>query len=58
MAVIGFVGLGNMGAPIAANLARAGHRVRGFDLAPALLEAAARTGVEPAATRVARWTRP
>ncbi len=30
---IGFIGLGNMGAPMAANLARAGHEVVGFDLA-------------------------
>ena len=30
---IGFVGLGNMGAPMAANLARAGHDVIGFDVA-------------------------
>ncbi|TQM94111.1 3-hydroxyisobutyrate dehydrogenase [Roseinatronobacter monicus] len=30
---IGFIGLGNMGAPMAANLARAGHEVTGFDLA-------------------------
>ena len=30
---IGFVGLGNMGAPMAANLARAGHEVMGFDTA-------------------------
>ncbi|WP_296645048.1 3-hydroxyisobutyrate dehydrogenase [Roseinatronobacter sp.] len=29
---IGFIGLGNMGAPMAANLARAGHTVTGFDL--------------------------
>jgi len=29
---IGFIGLGNMGAPMAANLARAGHTVVGFDL--------------------------
>jgi 3-hydroxyisobutyrate dehydrogenase len=33
MATIGFIGLGNMGAPMAANLIRAGHRVRGFDVA-------------------------
>lgn len=32
MAVIGFIGLGNMGGPMAANLAKAGHDVRGFDL--------------------------
>jgi 3-hydroxyisobutyrate dehydrogenase len=30
---IGFIGLGNMGAPMAANLARAGHDVTGFDMA-------------------------
>ncbi|MFC6637869.1 3-hydroxyisobutyrate dehydrogenase [Sulfitobacter sp. JBTF-M27] len=30
---IGFIGLGNMGAPMAANLAKAGHSVRGFDVA-------------------------
>ena len=30
---IGFIGLGNMGGPMAANLAAAGHNVRGFDLA-------------------------
>ncbi len=30
---IGFIGLGNMGAPMAANLAKAGHEVTGFDLA-------------------------
>ena len=28
---IGFIGLGNMGAPMAANLAAAGHEVTGFD---------------------------
>ncbi|MEP6066631.1 MAG: NAD(P)-binding domain-containing protein, partial [Paracoccaceae bacterium] len=30
---IGFVGLGNMGAPMAANLAAAGHDVVGYDVA-------------------------
>ncbi len=29
---IGFIGLGNMGGPMAANLVNAGHEVRGFDL--------------------------
>ena len=28
---IGFIGLGNMGRPMAENLAHAGHMVRGFD---------------------------
>ena len=32
MATIGFVGLGNMGMPIAANLAKAGHDVLAYDL--------------------------
>ena len=30
---IGFIGLGNMGAPMAANLIKAGHEVTGFDMA-------------------------
>ena len=30
---VGFIGLGNMGAPMAANLAKAGHDVIGFDVA-------------------------
>ncbi|MFE1571542.1 3-hydroxyisobutyrate dehydrogenase [Comamonas odontotermitis] len=32
MANIGFIGLGNMGAPMAINLAKAGHSVKAFDL--------------------------
>jgi len=32
MAAIGFIGLGNMGAPMAANLLQAGHRVTGYDV--------------------------
>jgi 3-hydroxyisobutyrate dehydrogenase len=43
---IGFIGLGNMGGPMAANLVKSGERVLGFDLAPALREASARDGVE------------
>ena len=35
---IGFIGLGNMGAPMAANLARAGHQVTGFDMADVSVE--------------------
>jgi len=34
MARIGFVGLGNMGLPMALNLIKAGHQVTGFDVAP------------------------
>jgi 3-hydroxyisobutyrate dehydrogenase len=35
---IGFIGLGNMGAPMAANLLKAGHQVSGFDVVPSALE--------------------
>ena len=34
MARIGFIGLGRMGSPMAANLVKAGHAVQGHDLAP------------------------
>ncbi|WP_404394972.1 3-hydroxyisobutyrate dehydrogenase [Pseudoalteromonas phenolica] len=34
MAKIGFIGLGNMGGPMAINLVKAGHEVRVFDLSP------------------------
>ncbi|WP_272006409.1 3-hydroxyisobutyrate dehydrogenase [Roseovarius sp. ZX-A-9] len=37
---IGFIGLGNMGAPMAANLAKAGHSVTGFDVAGVTVEGA------------------
>jgi 3-hydroxyisobutyrate dehydrogenase len=43
---IGFIGLGNMGAPMAANLVRSGERVLGFDLVPASRETSARDGVQ------------
>ena len=35
MAKIGFVGLGNMGAPMGRNLLEAGHELRVYDIAPA-----------------------
>ena len=35
---IGFIGLGNMGAPMATNLAKAGHEVTGFDTADVKVE--------------------
>jgi 3-hydroxyisobutyrate dehydrogenase len=45
MAHIAFIGLGNMGGPMAANLVRAGHSVTGFDLVQAALETARAAGV-------------
>ena len=50
MATIGFIGLGNMGAPMAANLVKAGHKVRGFDINPAALAALTEAGGEAAAS--------
>ncbi|MEP5730061.1 MAG: 3-hydroxyisobutyrate dehydrogenase [Sulfitobacter sp.] len=38
MSTIGFIGLGNMGAPMAANLAAAGHNVFGYDVASAIAQ--------------------
>ncbi len=38
MARIGFIGLGNMGLPMAQNLLKAGHQVEGVDVNPAAIE--------------------
>ncbi len=48
MAAIAFIGLGNMGLPMARNLLQAGHQVVGYDVVAAALEAAARAGVRAA----------
>ena len=45
MAEIGFVGLGNMGRPMALRLIAAGHAVRGFDVAAPAREAAGAAGI-------------
>ena len=45
MAKIGFIGLGNMGLPMAGNLAKKGHEVSGFDLVPENMGRAASRGV-------------
>ncbi|MGB3522447.1 MAG: NAD(P)-binding domain-containing protein, partial [Mycobacterium sp.] len=45
MAIVAFLGLGHMGGPMSANLAAAGHTVRGFDPAPAATAAAEQHGV-------------
>jgi len=46
MSNIGFIGLGNMGAPMAANLVKAGEHVLGFDVVAGSREASARDGVQ------------
>ena len=45
MTTIAFIGLGNMGNPMAANLVKAGHEVSGFDLLPENLDTAKKNGV-------------
>jgi 3-hydroxyisobutyrate dehydrogenase len=50
MANIAFIGLGNMGGPMAANLVKAGHKVVGFDLVEASRAAAKAEGVTIAAS--------
>jgi 3-hydroxyisobutyrate dehydrogenase len=48
MATIGFIGLGNMGAPMAANLLQAGHRVTGYDVVASACAALAQQGGQAA----------
>jgi 3-hydroxyisobutyrate dehydrogenase len=45
MSEIGFIGLGNMGLPMAANLVAAGHRVTGFDPVAATAAKAEAAGI-------------
>ena len=47
---IGFIGLGNMGAPMAANLLKSGGHVVGFDVIAAARQASAQLGVEIASS--------
>jgi 3-hydroxyisobutyrate dehydrogenase len=50
MTNIAFIGLGNMGAPMAANLRSAGHAVQGFDLSATASQAAHMLGLAIAAS--------
>ena len=45
MARIGFIGLGNMGMPMAVNLKKAGHKITGLDLVQANMDKAGREGI-------------
>ncbi len=47
MQTIGFIGLGNMGGGMAANLAKAGHTVQAFDLSKDALDRAKASGCTP-----------
>jgi 3-hydroxyisobutyrate dehydrogenase len=53
MTAIGFIGLGNMGGPMAANLLKAGHDVTGFDLSAAALDQLVAAGGKRAASAAA-----
>lgn len=50
MAKIAFIGLGNMGGPMAANLAKAQHHVTAFDLSEEALKTAVEKGAHKAAS--------
>lgn len=50
MAEVGFIGLGNMGGPMAKNLVAAGKTVKGFDMVPEALETARANGIETVAS--------
>ena len=56
MTTIAFIGLGNMGGPMAANLVKAGRSVAGFDLVPRVLKEAEAAGVAIAASARAAVT--
>src|SRR4051794_28554589 len=53
MATIAFIGLGNMGGPMAANLVKAGHTVMAFDLVAASRNQAQADGAAVADSAVA-----
>jgi 3-hydroxyisobutyrate dehydrogenase len=53
MARITFIGLGNMGKPMAANLLKAGHELTAFDLSPSAVEALVSLGAQRADTLAA-----
>ncbi len=53
MTTIAFIGLGNMGGPMAANLVRAGHAVLGFDLMEASRAAASEVGIAVQSSAIA-----
>lgn len=50
MTNIAFIGVGNMGGPMARNLIKAGHNVTAFDLSDAVLEPVLKAGAKKGAT--------
>ena len=56
MANVGFIGLGNMGGPMALNLVSAGHKVKVFDLMPEACAELQRAGATVADSTIAAAT--
>ena len=54
MKSVGFIGLGNMGLPMVANLLKAGFRVHAYDVLPASVRAAVDQGATAAGSDTAR----
>jgi 3-hydroxyisobutyrate dehydrogenase len=50
MTTIGFIGVGNMGGPMARNLVKAGHDVKAFDLSKQALNAVVEAGAKAASS--------
>lgn len=50
MAQIAFIGLGQMGAPMASNLIKQGHRLNVFDISPVAVSALVAQGAKAAAS--------
>jgi 3-hydroxyisobutyrate dehydrogenase len=50
MSAVAFIGVGNMGGPMARNLLKAGHKVTAFDLNAAVLDPVIKAGGEKAAS--------
>jgi 3-hydroxyisobutyrate dehydrogenase len=50
MSKIAFIGVGNMGGPMARNLLKAQEQVKAFDVSPAALKPVTEAGAKPAAT--------
>ena len=57
MTTIAFIGVGNMGGPMARNLLKAGHKVTAFDLSAAALEPVIDAGGEEARERASRLSK-
>jgi 3-hydroxyisobutyrate dehydrogenase len=53
MSTVALIGLGNMGAPMAGNLAKKSHTVHGFDIMAVNLEAGVKRGAKAAASAAA-----